>query len=165
MEIKDVRNNIENFLSNEYLHVNFLNKENIALLKNVYKQIIENVNSMENSVGLDSSKVLELKDDICLICGRIQSSLMVNPIDPNITPFIESFCLLIFNWNGNTIHDESVNMFTSFLPNLIKNHLSILETINILKHLIGHLNKVSNWMPPAIDISKHYFNTIKEKEI
>ena len=67
---------------------------------------------------------------------------------------------LVFNYNNNSIKDESIMRRTTFLNNFLDGFLTFRDSIQLFKTVSERLNKFTNFNPPSFEISKHYIGSI-----
>jgi DNA primase catalytic subunit len=164
MTIDDVKKTIGEFIGNNEIRLTFLNQQSTEELKCLYEKILNDVSLLEKEEKLDDKEVIETSNRIKYINSIFLNNLYLNPITNEINSFIKSWSMLIYNWNQNTIKEKQIYNQGVLMPRIVDGHFTVLEAINNLKEISNYLSRVRGWLPPAIDISKHYFNILNKKD-
>jgi len=106
---------------------------------------------------------IELKD-----LGACLDALMFHSVEFSISEDeckqISNLSQLIYNYNDNLYKDRSIKIRSTFLTNFVDGFISFRDCINIVRNLNTTMNKYSNFNPPTFELSKHYIDSIYEKE-
>jgi len=97
------------------------------------------------------------------LLNLFQSTLIYTPLNPYIIDLVSTILILINNWNNNIAKSKELAERVSVLDRLLKQHLSILEAINLLKKLIDRADRLIRYDPKIFDFSEHYMRVINEQ--
>jgi hypothetical protein len=134
------------------------------ILKDCFKMIEEDIQLLEpletppeEFMKRDNTKNIELVTQSLFILIKY---LITGTLEKETTTFIEKMSQFIFNWNQNITKLETIDLLTK----LIYQHINAIEQINItietLQKTIGTYQDLQNWMPPAYDIAKVYYDEL-----
>lgn len=82
------------------------------------------------------------------------------PMNDDIKKFIESFCILVSNWNNNMARNDELNTDLLLLDRMCKYWYSSRELIDVLKRLTERARNLSNFAIPPIALSEHYMRSL-----
>ena len=164
MTISEVKKIIEEFFCNFEYRDGFINQKYTEELQSIYSTILPDINALEKDGTLDDSVALETSNKIKNLNNIFQNSLYEIPITKALVSFIKCWSMLVYNWNQNTLKDKFINTQCEVMPRIVDGHLTVIEAINNLKIVSNYFGRVRSWLPPAIDISKHYFNILQKKD-
>lgn len=106
----------------------------------------------------------ELLQDIMYSFDIIQSNYVVRIITKKDYNFVKAFLLFIDNWNCNVPNDKDIKTRVVFLSNLYDNHMTVVDSFNILKALINRCEKLERFALPSVELARHYLNAL-DREI
>lgn len=161
MEFEDVVKNIEEFFDCGKQYEDFISSQLLQKTRSIYGIIRDQISVLEKDEVVDEIILKETSVLIKEIFRQLLNSFLINPISPQIALFIRSYCQLVFNWNVNTIADKELTESVLILQRLVDGHVTIMESITMLKELTEYLTRVKSWLPPTVDISKHYFDILQ----
>lgn len=84
-------------------------------------------------------------------------------MDNQFRQFIERYIFIVHNWNNNVWKNNNFNHKIQYLQRFIENRLNLDETVDVLNKLSKKLGRHKEWLPPAFELSKHYYNLLKEE--
>lgn len=136
----------------------------LKTLKKCFQIMEQDVKILElekDSISNNDQKIEAVNKSLLILT----SALLNRTLPSNLIQFIVAFSQFVFNWNQNTTKLESIDLLTRF----IYQHVSLVEqmkfTITTLRKATTAYQDLKNWMPPAFDISKAYFDElIKENK-
>ena len=78
--------------------------------------------------------------------------------------FIRNYVYLVHNLNENIYQNKELEKQLSFIQRVVDNELRYNETIQLLQMCNRKLFKMKDQLPPGFELSKHYFDLIKEEK-
>lgn len=94
------------------------------------------------------------------------NSLLQTPIEEQITPIlkdlVKEFIILAVSWNENIAQKIEIRQKIYSLRRFIDYHLSVVDTIRILKNLLKRAEEIQRFALPAFELSRHYLNHFKK---
>jgi hypothetical protein len=84
-------------------------------------------------------------NDIHTTMYIIRKIYTINVITKNVYSFAKTLLLLISNWNKNVLCDQKMELDVTFLSNLFDNHMTVVESFNILKSLIQRCERLQTF--------------------
>lgn len=158
MDKKSCLTSIEKYLESGRLESNvFLGKRKVSMQK-VFAKMKKNIVVLEND-GLPQDNY---KEEIINSLKHIRNTVMEVPVSKNDADFCLMWCELIGNINDNTEKDDEISKRLNFIVRLINQHLTINESIEVLRALNKKFRDVKNWMPPSFEVAKHYLDYLQE---
>lgn len=97
----------------------------------------------------------EIKDAI----GYLKAVILEYPLTQDLGKFIQTFCILILNWNNNLSKDKVIEHDVQLISRLSSMHFTLAEIIEYSKSLISKLRSYQNFALPAIELSRHYLQS------
>jgi len=161
MTFSETMENIKRFID-ELEGRTFLAKERDTFIKIIY-EMERQFSFMENS---DKKPMVDsiLLDDIMRTFDYIQSKYMNDVITDKVYKFVKTYLLLINNWNNNVSRDGRIEQMVFFINNLYDNHMTVIESFNILKHLLRRCENLRSFALPSVELSRHYLEAL-DREI
>jgi len=137
--------------------------EEHQILEDCFKMIEQDINLLES---LETSSNDFIERDIELVNKSLFiliKYLLTGTLGKETTTFIENMSQFIFNWNQNISKIQTIDLLTK----LIFQHINAIEQINItistLQKTMAIYQDLRNWMPPAYDIAKVYFDELMKE--
>jgi len=151
--------NIQRFLSQESFKVNSLlrgNSEGFRKAFSIISRHIEELNNeCENITNYDPSVITQT-------INYLKGIIIEDPITQEFADFADNWCLFVFNWNNNVLKNDDLGKDTVFIQKALKQHFTIIETIDVMKRMNKKFKEINNWNPPAFEVAKHYINYLEE---
>ncbi len=97
--------------------------------------------------------VLTLLIDVCLTV----------PFTCEFSSFLENITLLFFNWDANVFHDEDLKTKIMAIDNIRQGHFTLMELFSVMKKVSRRMERLSPVTIPAIELSKHYLESLSER--
>jgi len=160
MELKECLNTIDNFLKKGSLRYQLLSA-------NTQEKFVKSVDMIKYHIDL-MKKELDPgenypKNLIPETLSVLRKYILEAPLDVEFRKFCVAYCELVFNWNQNFKKgDEKIKEKVLFIIRILDQHLTILESIDVLRQLLSQLKSFREWTPPAFELSKHYLNILEE---
>ena len=152
---------IEDYLNCETKYFSFLPPERIHMIKEATELMKKNIDTLSKD-----EEVEEINIELVKKCMQILlHSVLNNPISEHTRTFVKEYSILSYNWNNNLSKDEMIYSLSEALGRMIDNHFTILEATESLKQIVSYFSDLKQWLPPAFDISKHYFNASQEEKL
>jgi len=126
--------------------------------------MIDDIELMMNA-GEDETveNKIEAKD-----LGACLDALMYHSIEFSISDgecqHISNLSQLIYNYNDNLFKDESVKVRSTFLTNFVEGFVSFRDCIQLVRSLHTSVSRLAAFNPPSFELSKHYIESIYEKD-
>lgn len=166
MKLDETKEYIEDFLSSNQ---NILNEDLVRDLKRCSNQIFEDLEEL-----IKYNKLAHLSiNDLTFIKNQIfniAELLLEAPLSSDFCNFVSALAELIYNWNNNTFRDQQTNIICLYIGRISEVRNIVLETTKVVKNAEHRMRDLSNWSPPAFDISGAYFekllnlNEIKQEQ-
>lgn len=141
---------ITDFFKNITEQINFLNQNNMNILKDIF-----NLTQKENK-NEEDKKILQEK--ITCVTQLFLEITILNHNTEKQIEFIKEFNNLIITHNTN----DQIKQKLLFVNRIINEELTIKESQKLSGEVLQKLMQIDNWLPPTISISKHYFDVLKE---
>ena len=94
--------------------------------------------------------------------NQILDSIFTNqPFTPDFSMFVNDYCLLVSNFNNNTLKNEQVNGKLSTISRMYDMCLTTADLINVTRNQISQLRRYEQFALPSISLSKHYLEAIE----
>lgn len=94
--------------------------------------------------------------------------MLQTPIEEQITPIlkdlVKEFITLAASWNENIAQKIEIRQKIYSLRRFVDYHLTVIDTIRILKNLLKRAEETQRFAPPAFELSKHYLKALQELE-
>ena len=92
----------------------------------------------------------------------LKNVVVENEIDTIFIQFIEDYIFVVHNWNENVWKNNILRNKVKYIRRVIRGEMNLKELLFITKELDKRLSKFKKWLPPAFEVSSHYFNLLKE---
>lgn len=136
-------------------------QKNLEILRECFKIMEQSVKVLESKTTtmLDpfNNTDAEIVNTALLI---LVSVLLDRTLSSNLIQFIVAFSQFAFNWNKNTAKLESIDLLARFIYQHVASVEQIKSTITTLRKATTAYQDLRNWMPPAFDVSKNYFDNL-----
>lgn len=152
---------IEDYMNSEDKYMDFLSRDNIELVRKSVDLVKSHITTLNNGEEIE-------KFDEDIIKGPIHTvlrSLLRSPISDYTKTFIKSYSTLIYNWNKNILNDKKLEVVCEALDRIVNNHFTMVEAAASLRDIVSYFVDLRQWLPPAFDISKHYFKVSQKKRL
>jgi uncharacterized protein (UPF0248 family) len=83
-------------------------------------------------------------------------------MDGPLKRFVQNYVFITYNWNNNVWKNDSFDYKISYLQRFIEDSLNVSEISSVLNKISCKLSDYKNWLPPAFELSAHYYNLLKE---
>ena len=150
-------------VKNLYKSLNQL-RDNGALSALEFTKIKETVEGIEK--GIKTNKIPTSKESKSVDEAiSIMLKLAINkPITPDLRTTVNSFVLLISYWDDIVGGQSDFKSSISTVQKFVDYHLTVMETITVLRRLIPRMEQMMNFSPPAIELSKHYLKSLESSD-
>ncbi len=160
MSYEDVKKNIETFFNDRSLNSGFVNTMWMKRIIDLYRKIISDISLLEKEEKIpDTKETLNEVFNIVMLFIDIMSN---DELSEKRKDFIKDYCLLIQNWNTEKNYDLIVKL--DYIHRFFEENFTLLEALSLSQRTQERIIYVQNWLPPSINISKHYLNVLMERE-
>lgn len=160
MNYEDVRKNIEMFLSDKSLCNGFVNTHWMKKIVDLYEKMVFDILEMEKDTKIPyKNETLHEAIEISQLFIELITS---DDLSKRKNDFIKNYCLLIQNWN--VLQSKELLFKLDYINRFFEEKLTLLETLSLFQKTYKRIAIVQEWLPPSIEISKHYLNVLMEKE-
>lgn len=125
----------------------------------VIKMVLSHITLLDNEEPV-SDYILS---DVSECIEWLMAVYVERPLTPELCQFMQAFSDLMFNWNRNVANDKDLEVKILTVVRFTKGHLTAVEAVSLLKGVVERLRALENWNPPAFELSKHYFQTLKDE--
>ncbi len=122
------------------------------------KQIVE---VMEKRIRNNEEPVGKEGQQIEGIISTILKMAINRPVTPNFKKLVNSFMSLVNYWNDKIGGQSSLKNSISTVQKFVDYHLTVIDTIIILRKLIPRMEQMLNFTPPVFELSKHYLKSLE----
>ena len=129
----------------------------------IYDSLVKQIELLQNDKEIDQVDLHGTEELILNIYPYLISLCILKPLSEEIKLFIMSFNQIIYNWNINSLNNRNISETSVSITNLLNDYLSMLEMIKIMRFLVDHVNRISSWLPPSLDVSKQYYQLIENQ--
>lgn len=162
MDVKQVFVKMRNYVNSDF---------SVYLITQIYKKKFnESLNMMECHINiLETESKIEVFDpsitpkviEECI--NYLMNISTTTKLDSMFRQFVRDYVFVVYNWNSNVWKNNNFNSKVQYLQRFIENRLSLDETLNVLNVLSVDLGRYKEWLPPAFELSQHYYNLLKEE--
>lgn len=156
MKLDETKEYIGNFLSSNQ---NILNEDLVKDLKKCSNKMFEDLEEL-----IKHSKLADLSsNDSTFVKNHIfnlAELLLEVPLTTAFCNFVNALAELTYNWNRNTFKDQQTNIICLYISRVSEVRNIVIETTEIVKNAEHRMMDLSNWSPPAFDISGAYFEKL-----
>lgn len=131
------------------------------LFTNVYNIVSNHIDDMENDKEINQDYSFDEISESVKFALDYTTDRYLNE---DLTHFFRAWFMFIYNWNSNVKNEENIARNCKSGLRLLDQNLSIKETIGIMKKCNEQMRRLSNWMPPAFEVSRHILNRIDNEE-
>ncbi len=160
MEFNEAKKHIEIFLDDKFRY-EFFGKEILSIINYTYHEILKNIKDLTEDKNVKTND--DFINKLLTSLSEVRRSVFMVPLTPAFINFVNAYTEMIYNWNDNSIKNRDISDIIFQINRIIKGHLTMNESIDILKNLTQSLRNFKNWLPPAFEISKHYIDLLNEK--
>jgi len=161
MDVGNVFSRMERYLGSDF-SVYLISKEYKDKFKESFElmwnhiQILERDEIIEGFDSINTPRVVEA-------CINYLTNVSVEvKVDTMFKKFIADYVFIVHNWNNNVWKNNNFNYKIQHLQRVVENRLSLDEVSNMINGLSKNLGRDKEWLPPAFELSKHYYNLLKE---
>lgn len=162
MKFEEIVKKIESYLENPN-PVDIMNEKEKEHITDTFKMMTQDISEMIGGKELEHNN-----DKFSKVMGAIlilSSHELERPIDDNFAAFLLNYSEIAFNWNKFTVNDPVIKNLSLHISRLSETRTAMVNCINTIKQMDQRLIVLSNWSPPAYEISKTYFEELlKENE-
>lgn len=159
MQLTDTLKVVKNYLNNP--NSIYTLEGRVDVFKKTVGYLEEGFNLLqENKPANPSPEITKSIGDVIQIIRR---AVIVKVLDKDFKKFVETFCLLLKNWNDNTIKSDALNNDSIMLSNYIKYHFTTLEMFDQIKLLMQHIEKIKLTSHAPIELSRHFLASLDTK--
>jgi len=159
----EVRKNIEYVLSSRENYFDIIDRDKINEIHQLYDILLNQINLLQDSKEVEKNELNKVEQIVCNVYPYIINVCVMKPLSEDIRLFLLSLNQLLFNWNINSVNSRNISDYCTTITNLVNDYVSLIEMIKMLKYLVEQVNKISTWLPPSLDVSKHYSNLIENQ--
>jgi hypothetical protein len=139
---------LKNILSHSQIHTVFSSSE-VKIANEILEKIGRNGNIQEKHRLIESMLSVLLK-------------IVINkPITPLLKDLTDEFIIALSYENESTIHETKIRENILTLRKMVDYHLTVIDAIKILKHLIKRVDEIQKFAPPSFELSKHYLKVLQ----
>jgi len=131
-------------------------------VKGVFELLQRQMNELAEDKTVEVSG--EEKSRVKEVVNLFLSIAVNEPIVPIFRDLSKFYLLLMFNWNKELGKRPDIENQISTAQKIVEAQLTLLDTIGLLKMLLRRGRDMRNWNPPAFELSRHYLESLKEKE-
>ena len=142
-----------NSMDNEYIHNK--NREDIAIVLDKIMDVFRKSDSDDNIVFRSDTGTCATKEDLEVVGKAVMDSLsfikfiILNyPISNKFRDFVNNYVLFLNNW-ANMIADTRLATEIFLVHRLVEQHLTLIEAIGFLKHLINKVEQLKDYDVPS----------------
>jgi hypothetical protein len=157
---EDVKKNIETFLNDRDLYFSFLNQQWVKKVSDTYRKLVSDISLLEKEEEIPDKK--DTMNSVFEIVLVFMDILTNENLSEKSKDFIKDYCLLIQNWDTEKKYDLTVKL--DYIHRFFKEDFTMLEALLLSQRIQHRIISVQEWLPPSINISKHYLNVLMEKE-
>lgn len=161
MNMNEIFNEMEWYLNSEFstylISVTYKDK-----FKESFKMLWEHITTLEKNEVIENFDpentpriIEECVNYLMLILSESNASDMLKQ-------FIKNYVFITYNWNNNVWKNNNLNYKLNYLERFIEDGLTASEMVTVLNKISCKLSNFKNWLPPAFELSAHYYNLLKE---
>lgn len=102
-------------------------------------------------------------DDVREGLSCITSQLLNKKISDWFIEFLETYVLLMSNWNSNTIKDETLKQKIQLVSNQLEFQGNAKDMIKMMDSIRKDFKRTMEREKPALSLAKHYLKLLKEE--
>lgn len=160
MSYEDVKKNIETFFNSRSFNSGFVNPMWTKRIVDLYRKMVSDISLLEKGEKIvDKKEVLNSIFDIVFLFMDLINN---DELSEEKKEFIKNYCLLIENWETEKNYNLLVKL--DYIYRFFDENLTLLEAAGVFQRTCKRIVDAQNWLPPSINISKHYLNVLMEKE-
>lgn len=137
-----------------------LNQQSLAL----FKKAVEIMEKQKKKKGLKLEAIEEEKNQIERALNLLLQIVIEKQITPILKDLVNEFIVLAADWNENIGQKIEIRQKIYSLRTFIDYHLSVLDTIRVLKILLERVEEIQRFAPPAFELSEHYLKSLQKLE-
>ncbi len=159
---QEIKENIESELKKSDLSGHFPQNK-YELLCNLIQTVFQDIDNVMNDKFTKSEVD---KDQIVALLNFIEKLTALSILSKDSHSLLEQILQCLYNWNLNVLKDSEITDKIHICNRLLLSKITMLETMNILKSLISHIDKnIINKIKKQSDgISGLYLDLIKSEE-
>lgn len=123
----------------------------------------------EQMASIIKDKPVSVQSHEAQCIGRLFEILvdfaLYRELSPIYRDFAYALCTLGRNWNDNTVKDKNLSNNITVVAKVVRDKLTLDETMNLLRKLIDKGRDIYTYEPPAFKLSEHYFNTLTSRPV
>lgn len=141
---------------------NVFGKIGLESLERTFKLITNHMNLLAKDQEVKVSG--QERQSVTRALNTLKQVAISKPMPTIYIDLTKELIKLINNWNRNTIQAGDLSRDIVLIDRIITAKTTLDESIKILRHILDRLKKVSEYTPPAIELSKHYLKILEETE-
>lgn len=139
-------------------------------MQKIFGQYAAQIEKVTNFVIADLDSVIDKRDfvisrertnEVKQMVDRLTHIVTYEPIVPILRDLTMVCTLLFHNWNQNVVKDGSLETRIAILSRLVNMQLTLIETIEIMKRIGKKQHELSQYRPPAFELSRHYLKSLE----
>jgi len=131
--------------------------------KEIVITMIEDIEAIFEAMGKDEHVENISKSNILKVLDIVKFAILEKPIDKELRSFVDSFTILIFNWNKNTENDDKIFREITYIERFVKLQFTVVEAINVINTSINRLKNSTKHDNIMIELSKHYMGSLQNE--
>jgi len=134
--------------------------ERRRIIEKVFGLITEQLNKQIK--GEETKVTGEEKSKVKEVVNVFLQKAIHDPIPPIVRDLTKEFGLLIFNWNNSIGKRPDIAQNILLATRVVDAHMALVDAIFVAKTLCSQMRKLTQWTPPAFDLSKAYLKSLEE---
>jgi len=122
---------------------------------------IKNIESLDIIYPDDEGKLIHRIKNTIKLLGKCFLNL---PIDDKLSMFVNSYILLLYNWNNLVYQDDDIKQDIVLIERYFKLHLTSIELVTNILVLIERMKHIENHHSQIFEISKYYLKFLDEDD-
>ncbi len=106
----------------------------------------------------------EEKSQIKQILNLLLRIVIEQPLTPILKDLVNEFIILASAWNEEVGRQIEIRETIFAIRRFIDYHLSVIDTIRILKIFQKRMEQIQKFSPPAFELSRHYLKALEKLE-
>jgi len=124
--------------------------------------VLDGIKMLEDNQEVKPNK--EVFELVTSSLGILRNITERTPFDDNYVSFVKGFTLLITNFNQHVLKNDQIGGDARFLSRYVELQLTTVELLKAAKAMVAKVDTMKNYGMPAIELSKHYLESL-DKEI
>lgn len=161
MNMNEIFNEMEWYLNSEFstylISVTYKDK-----FRKSFKMLWEHITTLERDEIVEDFDPENTPRVIEECINYLMLILSESNADDMLKQFVNNYIFISYNWNNNLWKNDTFNYKLNYLKRFIENSLTVSEMISVLNKISCKLSNFKSWLPPAFELSAHYYNLLKE---